>query len=104
MLHIRPGSEPAGQGQPDMEWAQAAGADQMERPGFFGGMDNMILDELNKASKRWMVNDDGTLTPENKPSTGSLDTIVTQDQENVKSIFDLVREAAHGKAGQIHKR
>lgn len=39
----------------------------MERPGFFGGMDNMTLDELNKASKRWMVNDDGTLTPENKP-------------------------------------
>ena len=59
----------------------------MERPGFFGGMDNMTLDELNKASKRWMVNDDGTLTPENKPSTGSLNTIVTQKQENVKSVL-----------------
>ena len=44
-------------------------------------------DELNKASKRWMVNDDGTLTPENKPSTGSLNTIVTQKQENVKSVL-----------------
>ena len=40
---------------------------------------SLELDELNKASKRWMVNDDGTLTPENKPSTGSPDTIVTQD-------------------------
>ena len=54
---------------------------------------SLELDEINKASKKWMVNDDGTLTPENKPSTGSPNNIVTQKQEKVKSIFDLVRDA-----------
>lgn len=50
----------------------------------------MTLDELNKASLRWMVNDDGTLTPENKPSTGSPSDIITQDQEKVKSVLALL--------------
>ena len=30
------------------------------------------ISEINKAALRWTVNDDGTLTPEDKPSTGSL--------------------------------
>lgn len=33
---------------------------------------SLELDEINKAALRWTVNDDGTLTPENEPSTGSL--------------------------------
>ena len=52
---------------------------------------SLELGELNKASLRWMVNDDGTLTPENKPSTGSPTDIVTQDQEKVKSSFTTFR-------------
>ena len=53
---------------------------------------SLELDELNKASLRWMVNDDGTLTPENKPSTGSPTDIVTCKKENVKTIFELVKD------------
>lgn len=80
----------------------------MERPGFFGGMDNMTLDELNKASKRWMVNDDGIFKSKtgrkkgNNPSAGPVkdytagtsqkpsDNIVTQEQKNVKSVLALL--------------
>ena len=48
---------------------------------------SLELEELNKASLRWMVNDDGTLTDKDEPSTGSPNNIVTQKHEKVKSIF-----------------
>lgn len=51
---------------------------------------SLELDEINKAALRWTVNDDGTLTPENEPSTGNPKSNITDDQPKVKSIFEIV--------------
>lgn len=51
---------------------------------------SLELDEINKAALRWTVNDDGTLTPENEPSTGN--SLSIRDNElKVKSIFERVQ-------------
>lgn len=52
---------------------------------------SLELDEINKATLRWTVNDDGTLTPENEPSTGNLNNKVTDNSQKVKSIFERVQ-------------
>lgn len=50
---------------------------------------SLELDEINKAALRWTVNDDGTLTPENKPSTGNLQNNITDTAPKVKSVFEI---------------
>lgn len=50
---------------------------------------SLELDEINKAALRWTVNDDGTLTPENKPSTGNLQNNITDTAPEVKSVFEI---------------
>lgn len=52
---------------------------------------SLELDEINKAAQRWTVNDDGTLTPENEPSTGNPTNILSDNDSNVKSIFDIAK-------------
>lgn len=51
---------------------------------------SLELDEINKAALRWTVNDDGTLTPENEPSTGNSLSI-RDNESKVKSIFERVQ-------------
>ena len=66
---------------------------------------SLELEEINKAAERWTVNDDGTLTPENEPSTAALPKSITDCPENyntpapVKSIFDIVRGNVFEMAG-----
>lgn len=50
---------------------------------------SLELDEINKAALRWTVNDDGTLTPEDKPSTGNLQNNITDTAPKVKSVFEI---------------
>ncbi len=50
---------------------------------------SLELDEINKAALRWTVNDDGTLTPEDKPSTGNLQNTITDTAPKVKSVFEI---------------
>lgn len=50
---------------------------------------SLELDEINKAALRWTVNDDGTLTPEDKPSTGNLQNNITDTAPEVKSVFEI---------------
>ena len=45
---------------------------------------SLELDEINKAALRWTVNDDGTLTPENEPSTGNLKKTITDNDAKHK--------------------
>lgn len=54
--------------------------------------DNTPLDEINKAALRWTVNDDGTLTPENEPSTGNLWKSVAWRNAGVKSLEEIFAE------------
>jgi len=57
---------------------------------------SLELEEINKASLRWQVNDDGTLSQQ-ESTTGSLKSNITKDTNNVKqtdcymSIFDRVK-------------
>lgn len=50
---------------------------------------SLELDEINKAALRWTVNDDGTLTPEDKPSTGNLQNNIIHTAPKVKSVFEI---------------
>lgn len=50
---------------------------------------SLELDEINKAALRWTVNDDGTLTPEDKPSTGNLQNNIIHTATKVKSVFEI---------------
>lgn len=59
---------------------------------------SLELDEINKAALRWTVNDDGTLTPEDKPSTGNLQNNITDTAPKVKSIFEIVRGSVFDRA------
>ena len=52
---------------------------------------SLELDEINKVTLRWTVNDDGTLTPENEPSTGNLTSNITEDIQKIKTIFERVQ-------------
>lgn len=59
---------------------------------------SLELDEINKAALRWTVNDDGTLTPENEPSTGNLTNSVIETASKVKSIFDIAAGSVFDRA------
>lgn len=62
---------------------------------------SLELDEINKAALRWTVNDDGTLTPEDKPSTGNLQNNIIHTAPKVKSIFEIVRGSVFDRVRSI---
>ena len=63
---------------------------------------SLELDEINKAALRWTVNDDGTLTPENEPSTGNKLSI-RDNESKVKSTFEPVQGSVFDKYRKIKK-
>ena len=63
---------------------------------------SLELDEINKAALRWTVNDDGTLTPENEPSTGNKLSI-RDNESKVKSTFERVQGSVFDKYRKIKK-
>lgn len=62
---------------------------------------SLELDEINRASRRWTVNDDGTLTPEDKLSTGTPNDTIPQNTIFVKTIFDIVRGSVFDRARAV---
>lgn len=59
---------------------------------------SLELDEINKAALRWTVNDDGTLTPEDKPSTGNLQNNIIHTAPKVKSVFEIAAGSVFDRA------
>lgn len=62
---------------------------------------SLELDEINKAALRWTVNDDGTLTPEDKPSTGNLQNNITDIAPEVKSVFEIATGSVFDRVRRI---
>lgn len=57
-----------------------------------------VKDEIKKAALRWTVNDDGTLTPEDKPSTGNLQNNIIHTAPKVKSVFEIAAGSVFDRA------